>query len=691
MRSLLVSLRCLGLATIFSLNVTGAVLAPVAAMAASAAKTEPVMLNFVNAEIESVVRAVGKATGRNFIIDPRVKGVVNVVSSSPVTPALAYDILLAALRLQGFAAVERHGVTVILPEAEAKFRASAVTNQGTASRGEQLVTEVFALKYESATQMLPIVRSMVAPNNTVAAHATTNTLVVTDYAENIKRLAQLIESIDQPSAFEPVIIPVKHASAAELAAAVTRILADGAAATPGGGGTEGVQRISVVAETRLNSLILRSDNPSRVARVRALIERLDVPGSTPGNIHVIYLRNAEAVKVAQTLRSILSGDTSQAAAAPTAALGGGAPTQGGTPSGATAGTSSQGIIQADAASNALIVTASDAVFNNLRAVIERLDVKRAQVYIEALIVEVTADKATELGVQWQGGFNSNGQSAIIGGTNFSTGGNNIVSVGQGALAQKLPTLGTGFNIGFLNRIKLANGAEVPNLSVLAHALETDSNANILSTPNLLTLDNEEARIVIGQNVPFITGQFSSSGSTTTPTPFQTIERKDVGLTLKVKPQISEGGSVRLQVFQEVSSVDSTSLTSASGPTTNKRSLESTVSMQDGQTIVLGGLIQDSVSNGVEKVPLLGDIPVLGALFSFDKKRRTKTNLMIFLRPTIIREDAISAKLTQDRYNFVIGQQKNPPTDELRRSEFLSFPAAGAPPSPARPQVPSPAP
>ncbi|MBK6638795.1 MAG: type II secretion system secretin GspD [Rhodocyclaceae bacterium] len=684
--------------------------------ATEASKTERVMLNFVSADIESVVRAIGKATGKNFIIDPRVKGTINVVSSSPVTPALAYDILLAALRLQGFTAVERRGAIVILPEADAKFRASAVTSLGKDSRGEQMVTEVFTLKYESATQLLPIVRSLVSPNNPVTAHATSNTLVVTDYAENVRRLAQLIDSIDQPSAFEPVIIPVKHATAADIADAVSRILANGSAAAPGGAGTEGVERISVVAEPRLNSLILRSDNPSRVARVRALIERLDVPGSTPGNIHVIYLRNAEAVMLAQTLRSMLSGNTSTAASPATTSLassaGASAPASatgsagGGMGSAVSASAASgysgstgssapsgQGIVQADAAANALIITASDAVFNNLRSVIEKLDVKRAQVYIEALIVEVTADKATEFGVQWQRGSLGSAQNSVIGGTNFSTGGNNnIFSVPQVSLTPNLPTPGAGLNIGLLNSIRLANGTVVPNLSVLAHALETDSNANILSTPNLLTMDNEQASIVIGQNVPFITGQYAQTGTTATATPFQTIERKDVGLTLKVKPQISEGGSVRLQVFQEVSSVDTTSTNNASGITTNKRSLESTVSLQDGQTIVLGGLIQDSITNGVEKVPLLGDIPLLGALFSFDKKRRTKTNLMVFLRPTIVRDDALASRLTKDRYNFVIGEQTSPVFDGARRSELLTFPAENAmPPAAIAPaQVPQPA-
>ena len=642
----------------------------IASSLAQAAEEPPAMLNFVNADIESVVRGVGKMTGRNFIVDPRVKGVINVVSSSPVSPALAYDILLAALRLQGFSAVERSGATIILPEADAKFRASPVSSGNKHKGGEHLVTEVFSLKYESASQMLPIIRPLVAPNNPVTAYPGSNTLVVTDYAENIRRIAQLIDSIDQPSAFEPIVIPVKHGSATELAAAITRILADNIQAIGAGAGADSSQRVSVIAEPRSNTLILRSDNPSRISRIKALIERLDSAGNVPGNIHIVYLRNAEAAKLAQTLRAILAGDTSAGTAtqaASTPAAGSAAPS---TAASGQVTVTGPGIIQADAASNALIITAPDAVFNNVRAIIEKLDIRRAQVHVEALIAEVTADKATEFGIQWQGVSNSSNQTAIIGGSNFNTGGNNLLSATAGALSGTPALPGTGLNIGVLNRVTLAGGQQFINLSMLARALETDSNANILSTPNLLTLDNEEARIVIGQNVPFITGQYAQTGTAVTATPFQTIERKDVGLTLKVKPQISEGGTVRLQVFQEVSSVDSTSTTSTSGLITNKRSLESTVLLQDGQIIVLGGLIQDSVSDGAEKVPLLGDIPVLGSLFSYEKKRRAKTNLMVFLKPTILRGESSAEKITNERYDYIMGLKETRADTAAKRPDFI---------------------
>ena len=624
------------------------------------------MLNFVNADIESVVRGLGKITGRNFVLDPRVKGVINVVSTSPVSPALAYDIVLAALRLQGFAAVERNGATLILPEADAKFRGGPVSPRGKQVGGEHVITQVFNLKYESASQLMPIIRPLIAPNNPVTAYPGTNTLVITDYAENIRRVAQIIESIDQPSAFEPIVIPVKYGSATELAAAVSRILAENAPIATSG--PDNSQRVSVVAEPRSNTLILRADNPSRIARVRALIDRLDSAGEVPGNIHVVYLRNAEASKLAQTLRAILSGDTSAAPAAAPA----------GAPAGGQTTATGAGIIQADVGSNALIITAPDAVFNNVRAIIEKLDVRRAQVHVEALIAEVTADRATELGIQWQGVNSSSNRTAIIAGSNFNSGGNNILSSATGAIAGAPVMPGSGLNIGVLNRINVG-GKEIVNLSLLARALETDSNANILSTPNLLTLDNEEARIVIGQNVPFVTGQYAQTGTAVTATPFQTIERKDVGLTLKVKPQISEGGTVRLVVFQEVSSVDSTA--NASGIITNKRSLESTVLLQDGQIIVLGGLIQDSITDGAEKVPLLGDIPFLGALFSYEKKKRTKTNLMVFLRPTIIRTESGADRVTGDRYDYIMGMKDS---KEGRSAELPDFATLNQAPSKTAP-------
>lgn len=590
---------------------------------------ELVSLNFVNADIQEVIRAISQISKKNFLVDPRVKGTINIVSATPVSPALGYDILLSALRLQGYAAVESGGVTKIIPEADAKLHIDSLA-QG---RGDKLVTRVFVLKYESASQLVNVVRPMIAPNNIVVAYPSSNALVVTDYASSVRRIEKLIESIDQPNADAPLLIPVKHASAVDLANIINRLMPEAAATQAGG---DDNQRFVLLADSRTNGLLLRSDNPGRIARVKALVAKLDGEASTPGNIHVVQLKNSDAAKLAQTLRAVMSGDTAAAAT----------PQQGGVQQIASAAPSGGGMIQADAASNTLIVTASEPVYNNIRSVIEKLDVRRSQIFVEALIVEVTADKAAEFGVQWQNltGINKSG-SNIIGGTNFGTNGNII------GAAANITKVGQGLNIGIVRgQTTIPGVGTILNLGMLAHALESDTNANILSAPNLMTLDNEEAKIVVGQNVPFVTGQYAQTGSSTTATPFQTIERKDVGLTLKIKPQIMQGGAVKLQIYQEVSNVVTSSLTDAAGVTTNKRSIESNILVDENQIVVLGGLIQDSVTDVASKTPLLGDIPLLGNLFRYETRQHTKTNLMVFIRPYIMYQSDGYRKLTDDRYD-----------------------------------------
>ena len=601
---------------------------------------ELVSLNFVNADIQEVIRAISQISKKNFLVDPRVKGTINIVSATPVSPALGYDILLSALRLQGYAAVESAGVTKIIPEADAKLHVDSLAR----GRGDKLVTRVFILKYESASQLVNVVRPMVAPNNVVVAYPSSNALVVTDYASSVRRIEKLIDSIDQPNADAPLVIPVKHASAVDLANIINKLMPEATATQTGG---DDNQRFVLVADSRTNGLLLRSDNPGRIARVKELVAKLDSAANVPGNIHVVQLKNTDATKLAQTLRSVMSGDTSASAStSPTTPQSGMQQASFSAPSGG-------GMIQADTASNSLIVTASEAVYNNIRSVIEKLDVRRPQIFVEALIVEVTADKAAEFGVQWQNLTNvGNPGTHIIGGTNFGapTSGANIIDT-----AGNLTSVGQGLNIGVVRGTTTIPGAgaggaalTVLNLGMLARALETDTNANILSAPNLLTLDNEEAKIVVGQNVPFITGQYAQTGSATTATPFQTIERKDVGLTLKIKPQIMQGGTVKLQVYQEVSNVVASATTSA-GFITNKRSIESSILVDENQIVVLGGLIQDSVNEVQNKTPLLGDIPVLGNLFRYETRQHTKTNLMVFIRPYIMYQSDGYQKLTDERY------------------------------------------
>ena len=629
-----------------------------------AADTPSVTLNFVGADIEGVVKAIGEITGKNFVIDPRVKGTVNIVSATPISRALVYDVFLSALRVQGYAAVEDRSIVRIVPEAEAKLYPSPTrgAQDRPGSAGDRIQTQVFTLKHESAAQLVPILRPLISPNNPITAYPASNSLVVTDYAGNLLRIEKIINSIDQPSGTEPVMIVLRHASAVDVAQTVNRLFAESTqiAATAAADLT---QRLTVVADARSNSLIVRSDNPSRLFRLRSLVAMLDSPTSAAGNIHVVYLKNAEAVKLAETLRAIYLGEPglaptrpagsagmptvpAPAASALTAPLLAMAPTP---PQGISA---AAGIIQADAATNSIIINAPDAIYNNLRAALEKLDVRRTQVYVEALIAEITSDKAAEFGIQWQNLSGAGSTTArAFGGTNFGAAGQNILGI-----AQNPASAGTGLNVGVIKGVVTIPGTNIQllNLGLLVRALESDNNANILSTPTLLTLDNEEAKIVIGQNVPFVTGQYAVSGAATTPTPFQTVERKDVGLTLQIKPQVSQGGAVRLQIYSEVSSLQNA--TNAAGVITNKRSVQSTVLVNDGQIVVIGGLIQDTVKDGVQKVPLLGDIPLIGGLFKYDARSRSKTNLMVFLRPTIVRDADAADPFTSERYDYILGEQ-----------------------------------
>jgi len=628
--------------------------------------SDEVTLNFADAGIEGVVKVVSEITGKNFVIDPRVKGTLTIVSARPLPRALVYDVFLSALRLQGYAAIEDRGIVRIVPETDAKLYPSPTNRSWDRPRGsgDRIQTQVFALKYQSATQLVAVLRPLIAPNNAITAYPNNNTLVITDYANNMQRLARIIDSIDQPSGGDPVVIPLHYASAVDVAMTVNRLFAE---AAQGATAIEATQRFTVIADARSNSLLARTGDPSRLNQLRRFVTMLDSPTNAGGNIHVVYLKNAEAVKLAETLRAIYQGDAGTTAMqggagsmamqsgvgatamAPTTALGNNYASIGG--SGTQTASSTPGIIQADAATNSIIITAPDAIYNNLRAALEKLDVRRAQVYVEALIVELTADRAADFGVQWQNLSGLGGDSSqTFGGTNFGSAGQNIIGISQNPA-----TVGPGLNVGVVNgHITIPGIGQILNIGLLVRALQTDANANILSTPMLLTLDNEEAAIVIGQNVPFVTGQYALTGAATTPTPFQTIERHDVGLTLRIKPQISEGGTVRLQIYQEVSSINDK--TNPAGVITNKRSVASTVLVDDGQIVVIGGLIQDTVNSGVQKVPLLGSIPLVGGLFRSKTNSHNKTNLMIFLRPTVVRDSRRADAFTGERYDYIRGEQ-----------------------------------
>lgn len=624
-----------------------------------AVQAEPVTLNFVNADIQSVIKTVGIITNKNFILDPRVNGTINIVSNGPVARELVYDTLLSALRLQGFAAVEENGFTKIVPEADAKLNRSPI-NEGSVvrGRGDRIVTQVYQLQYESAAQLLPVLRPLITPNNVIAAYPNNNTLVITDYAENIRRLLKIIASIDVPAGGEVQTIKLQYASAVDVGGLIARVMPETAAPS-----IPGVSpRLLVSVDPRTNSLLVRSDNPSVVTRIRALVAGMDIPTATTGNIHVVYLRNAEATKLAEVLRGLMSGQPATAPSAAPAPAGAQLGQQAGLQTAQTASAASSSSsqvsssIQAYPATNSLIIIAPDHVYNSLRHVIEKLDARRAQVFIEALIVEVSSTQAAEFGIQWQylGGSVTNGASSttVFGGTNYANAGTGNIN----NAAANPAGIGGGLNLGLVRGTIKILGQEILNIPALARALESEAKTNILSAPTLMTLDNEEAKIVVGQNVAFVTGSYTQPTGGTGTNPFQTFERKDVGLTLKIKPQVSEGGSVKLQISQEVSSVAPGTSSAANGPTTNKRSFDQTVLADDGQFVVLGGLIQDDVNNGADKVPLLGNIPILGNLFRYEKRDRTKTNLMVFLRPVVLRDAASTATLTGDRYDYIRKEQ-----------------------------------
>jgi general secretion pathway protein D len=522
----------------------------------------------------------------------------------------------------------------------------------------QIVTQIFRLNHESATNLVPVLRPLISPNNTINVNTGTNALVITDYSDNLQRLGLIIAALDVANATGVEIIRLKHGIAGDLALMLQRLIDSGASAGTAGQGDSSF-KTTVLAETRTNSLIVRAANPTRLALTRALAEKLDQPNATganaaSGNIHVVYLKNADATKLATTLRAAISstGNTNGVNPMASSAL---STNSNSALNSSNAQSSTGGQIQADPATNALIITAPEPQYRQLRSVIDMLDKRRAQVFVESLIAEVSADKAAEFGVQWMSGTGSNGNTVGLLGTNFTVGGTNLLSLAAGAASGQY-NASTGLNLAIGQQ---RNGALA--LGALARFLQSSGDANVLSTPNLLTLDNEEAKIVIGQNVPFVTGQYTANNSSSgAVNPFQTIERKDVGLTLRVKPQISESGTVKLQIFQEVSSIDSKS-SSTAGLITNKRSIESSVLVDDGSIVVLGGLLQDDTTSSQEKVPGLGDIPLFGNLFRSEARSRKKTNLMVFLRPVVVRDGAATEALSMGRYEQMrLHQQSSQP-------------------------------
>ena len=573
-----------------------------------------------------VINSVSQITGKNFIIDPRVKGKVTVISSKALDEEEVYNVFLSVLQVHGFATVPTENATKIIPDATAKQSAAPFTS---ASRnpGDQLITRVLPIQHINAAQLVPILRPLVAQQGHLAAYPTTNVLIISDRAANIMRIDRIIAQMDKKIDSDIEIIRLKHAFAAEVVRLLTGLLVTAPdQKQPAGGG------IKISADERTNSVLLSGETSVRL-KYRAIIADLDSPVESSGNTHVVYLRYADATNLA----TILSNVGQEVIKAESKNVSGGA--------GGSAAKGESVNVQADESANALVISAPASIYPSLRAVIQQLDIPRAQVHIEAIIAEVSLDTTNELGVQWI--FN-NQDDGPVGAVQFSGAGASFDGILNGVIPD-----GATLGLGQIDD----NGLSI---ATIIRALQGDAETNLLSTPSIVTLDNQEAEIIVGQNVPFVTGE-STSASSDTSNPFRTIERQDIGISLKVKPQINEGDAITMEIEQEVSNISS-STASTVDIITNKRSIRTTVQLEDGALLVLGGLIDDVVRTGVQKVPLLGDIPILGALFRSKKTDTVKRNLMVFVRSTVIKDPEKAKLLSLNKYNFIRDVQLQTATD-----------------------------
>ncbi len=606
-------------------------------------------LNLKNADIHSLIQTVSRQSGKNFVVDPRVKARVTVISANPLSDEELYETFLSVLQVHGYSAVPRGDLIKIVPDVNAK-QGPVPNYDGNAS--DQLVTQVIKVDNVPAAQLVPILRPLVPQQGHLAAYASTNTLIITDRAANIQRLLSIIKDIDRPDKEEVEVVRLNHASARE----VIRLL--GALQSRAGQGAGSPTSVRFAADERTNSILLSGESSARI-RMRGLISNLDTPVESGGNTRVVYLRYANAPDLLQILTGVSAGqakigtggdDASGGTATPTTpannANGAAAQPQPVTPTASIVRRATQESetanvdIQADEDTNALIITAPPDEMRSILAVIEQLDIRRAQVLVEAIIAELSENNSNALGVNFAvDGTEANRPAAYT----------NLGGATQQFAATALAAQ-NGTASGLAGGLSLALGRSGSNgvdFGFLLSAIASDSDNNILSTPTLVTMDNQEAEIVVGQNVPFVTGTQLSSANNN---PFQTIERQDIGISLKVKPQINEGDNIKMEIEQEVSDVSSTSVTGASDITTNKRSIKTTVLVEDGQTLVLGGLIDDQISDTRDKVPFLGDIPLLGGLFRYRSTTKSKRNLMVFLHPTILRDIKTADYYSRSKYD-----------------------------------------
>ncbi len=614
---------------------------------------ESATLNLKDADIRVLIDTVSEVTGKNFVIDPRVKAKVTVVSSKAMDETELYSVFLSILQVHGFSTIDLGDIIKIVPDVTAKQGPVPTASYKKPYSGDQLVTRVLAIQHVPAAQLVPILRPLIPQQGQLAAYQPSNSLVISDRAANVKRLIDIISRIDRPDQSDIEVIELQHAPAADVARTISGVIRQ---TQQGGPGAPGSATIS--ADERTNSLLISGDKATRL-RIRGIVARLDTALETGGDTQVVFLKYAKAEDLVQ----ILTGVSKSNMAATSTSESGNKSVKNVSKNSkmrqparravntATSSKRNNADIQADVTNNALVITAAPSVMQELKRVIAQLDIRRAQVLIEAIIAEVSIDLTKDLGTSFAIlGATQNGANqapAIV--TNLGNLTNTVLGLaaaGGGSLPAGAMLAGGDFTKGN-NRF-----------GILIKALAADSANNILSTPTLVTLDNEEAEIVVGKNVPFLTGSYTNTGSSSGATnPFQTIERKDIGITLRVKPQINEGTGIRLEIVQESSSLAPSS-SGAADLITNTRSIKTTVMANDGQVIVLGGLMDDTFRDAQQKVPLLGDIPILGHLFKSTSTNKVKTSLMIFIRPVILRDAATTDAYTQQKYSHFRARQQD---------------------------------
>ena len=623
-------------------------------------KIDEVRYSFVNADIDGVARSLGKLLNRSVVVDPRVKGQLTLELRPGTRPRQALEEFRAALRVLGFSVLDDGGVFKVVPEAVARILGDGLIGiSEPIPNSETIYTKVFQLESIKADDVLPVVRPLISPTNTINVSPGANALIVTDYATNLRKVQRVIDQLDRIEPWKNEVIQIQHVTADELARSIENLLLVDSKTPPGKRGDVGSNRdkIALLSDERTNSLVLRYRSTVLRQSVLDLIKKFDQEIPVADGFRVFRLKNARADELMESLSKLFLG-------------GGGAEAVAKSDGGRTSSRPIQDVrFSVDASTNSILVSGPPTVLRAVDRAIQSLDSERVQVLVESLIAEVRTDKAKEFGFQWQFPLGQSGDGLIgLLGTNFDSGGNNILTL-SGQAGQVAP--GAGINLGLLTS---QNNRYV--LGALARFLEENGVANILATPTLLTVDNREAKIVIGQNVPFVTGQYTSTNqSANAVNPFQTIERRDVGLTLRVRTQIGKDGQIRLEIYQEASNV---SATNPAGLITNKRSIESSVVVQDGQIVVLGGLTQDEVTNAKEGVPGISDLPIVGALFQREKSARIKSNLMVFIRPQIVANPQAARSVSLSRYG------------RLRASQAETTPAPkdavipeydGAPPQP----------